>query len=361
MIENCLCSPQLTLWNQAGGALRSLFVFPRIPPPFSFHPHQNMLKNSVLGIAAATTCAVFGIFVFQRLEDMRASTELGFTLAGKNALVLGGTKGIGLGFAQYMATHGCRVTVVGRSSGQTVVDKLNQFSSGNDFLQADLSLLAESRRVVREYLEKHESLDYLILSQGIATLEGRKETPEGNDIKLSLHYYSRVQMALEAEEALAKSGGTALFVLSAGVHSPFYGEKSAENFQGADFGLKECYSLGNVANAAGFYTDLAIETLAERNQRARFIHAEPGFVASNWGEDLPTPVRWLVRGLQASVATSVEKCAEKLAPVVFLQNSPGWFLSTRNSKIIEPLDAQNEAIRKAVWEHTMEVINSTKD
>lgn len=38
-----------------------------------------------------------------------------------------------------------------------------------------------------------DKLDILVLTQGIATTQGRTETEEGIDMKMALHYYSRVR------------------------------------------------------------------------------------------------------------------------------------------------------------------------
>ena len=309
-----------------------------------------LIRKGLFGVVLAFS----GLALYQKVSDSLVSSSA-VDMHGKRALVFGGTKGIGLGFAKHMAQRGAAVTIVGRSmeNGRKVVDELNALSTGNDFIQADVSLISSARNVVRDYLKNEESLDYLILSQGIATFEGRQETSEGIDLKLALHYYSRVAISLEAGEALSKTGGVALFVLSGGVHSAY-----TEGLRDGDWGLKNSYSLGNAANAAGFYTDLAIEQLSEKFPKVRFVHAAPGFVASNWGEDLVLPIRWLIRGLQAVAGTSIEKCADKLSPVVFEAKEPGWFLSSQNGQLVDPLPEQkDEQIRKLVWDHTLKEIH----
>jgi hypothetical protein len=165
---------------------------------------------------------------------------------------------------------------------------------------------------------------------------------------LALHYYSRVAIALAAGEALNQSKGAAIFVLSAGQHAPFLPADK-------DYALKESYSLKNAADAAGFYTDLAIESLAKKYPDARFVHACPGFVDSNWGEDLVAPVRWAVNGLKKVFATSIENCAKKLA-MPLLAPERGWFLSDQHGQIIAPLEEQIGKNREEIWKHTIEVL-----
>ena len=64
-----------------------------------------------------------------------------------------------------------------------------------------------------------------------------------------------------------------LSVLSAGVHSPY------ANYA-TDPDLREHYTLSNVANAAGFYNDVAFDALSRdpANAKISFIHSAPGFV-----------------------------------------------------------------------------------
>jgi hypothetical protein len=64
---------------------------------------------------------------------------------------------------------------------------------------------------------------------------------EGLDVKLALHYFSRVAFVEALGQALDANKGKVLLVLSAGVHSAYTED---------DFELKDNYSLMNAANAA---------------------------------------------------------------------------------------------------------------
>ena len=46
--------------------------------------------------------------------------------------------------------------------------------------------------VASQLLARRVPLDYLVLTQGIASLDGFTPTSEGIDRKLALHYYSRI-------------------------------------------------------------------------------------------------------------------------------------------------------------------------
>ena len=72
------------------------------------------------------------------------------------------------------------------------------------------------------YKESARPLDLLVLTQGMATVQGFTPTAEGLDQKLTLHYYSRVVLARALAPLLAESSDArVLSVLSAGVHGAY--------------------------------------------------------------------------------------------------------------------------------------------
>lgn len=104
------------------------------------------------------------------------------------------------------------------------------------------------------------------MSQGMATVQGFTPTVDGNDEKLTLHYWGRMALASEllphlrkAGESGASGGGgrgaRVISVLSGGVHGAYGGYTS-------DPELKRGYSIKNAADAAGFYNDLGLDSLA---------------------------------------------------------------------------------------------------
>jgi hypothetical protein len=78
----------------------------------------------------------------------------------------------------------------------------------------------------------------------------------------------------------------------------------------ADADLKRSFSLKRAADAAGFYNDLAFQHMADdpANASVGFLHAAPGFVASNWGHR--TKAAFLIKPMQRLFAKSTDECAE---------------------------------------------------
>jgi hypothetical protein len=157
-------------------------------------------------------------------------------------------------------------------------------------------------------------IDALVMTQGMATMQSYTPTIDGNDQKLTLHYWSRAAFASCLLPAMRRSstpcpvmpgGPVVLSVLSGGVHSPYVKYRS-------DPELRDHYSVVNAANFAGYYTDLFLDKLASfpNNSGVNFVHAAPGFVRTNWGTEMPSYLRGPIRMMQRLGGKSPKKCAE---------------------------------------------------
>ena len=80
-------------------------------------------------------------------------------LAGRRALVTGGTKGIGRAIAEQLVAEGAQVAVVGRSGGEV---------AGGTAIAADLARRGEPERAVAEAVAALGGLDVLVNNVGVA-------------------------------------------------------------------------------------------------------------------------------------------------------------------------------------------------
>ncbi len=168
--------------------------------------------------------------------------------AGRRAIVIGGTSGIGHGIALRLAQANFDVTLVGRNAerGKEIVAELSaKGGKDHDFISCDATLMSNIKAFAPVFAAKHQNLDILVETQGIASMAGRTETTEGIDQKLALHYYGRIAFIQALLPMLRKSPHPrVLSVLSAGVHG-VYSQYESDPY------LKTQFSLKNAADAAG--------------------------------------------------------------------------------------------------------------
>jgi 3-oxoacyl-[acyl-carrier protein] reductase len=91
-------------------------------------------------------------------------------LAGKTALVTGGSRGIGKAIVSALAREGADVAFVYKSSTETankLVAELESQQRKSLAFQADVKLKADADRVIEQVLEKWEKLDILVNNAGV--------------------------------------------------------------------------------------------------------------------------------------------------------------------------------------------------
>ncbi|KNC73789.1 hypothetical protein SARC_13654 [Sphaeroforma arctica JP610] len=333
------------------------------------------MRTTILSIIVAFLaigCGTLYLYeVYDRDSQLSQLNALNSNLDLNNSsvLVVGATAGIGRAIALRFAKANASVSVVGRtvSKGTALVEEMhnitssisfgsnvtaNSLDSGKDrhaFYAYDVSLLANARALAEEYKQTHTSLDYLVLSPCIATIQGRTETTEGNDVKMTLHYYTRIALIEALSDVLKTGKGRVLSVLSGGEHSLYTGYSS-------DVELKTDYSIANAANAAGFYTDVAFSILRDKYPHLTLFHSSPGFVASDWGTEMPSWLRVLIRVLQASFATSTEACAEFMCAPLFDDTIAKGFHVRGSRGEVAQESVGIEQARDTVWAHTLDVL-----
>ena len=295
----------------------------------------------------------------------------------RKAVVIGATSGIGQACAKRFAqSDHWSVIAVGRGRPgreKEMLDLLNsQASTSNpeqkhEFRSCNAFSLKEVRDCAEGIIKDHGRIDALVMSQGMATIQGFTPTIDGNDEKLTLHYWSRMAMTSLLLPALRKSdmqgGSVVLSVLSGGVHSAYKNYKT-------DPELKKNYSVTNAANFAGFYNDLGLDSFARNqdNENINFIHASPGFVNTNWGTEMPWYIKGPVRALQifgrdamavANIMLDPVFKSEKGQPI--LPNrlngvTEGVFIMGHKGEPAKLTAQHNEETRNSVWSTTADVL-----
>ena len=119
-------------------------------------------------------------------------------LSGKTALVTGSTDGVGRLVAHKLGQAGARVLVHGRDAerGARVVADIEASGGAADFLAADLSALAEVRRLADTAQATAERIDILINNAGIGTAGPRQTSVEGFELRFAVNYLAGFLLTL---------------------------------------------------------------------------------------------------------------------------------------------------------------------
>jgi NAD(P)-dependent dehydrogenase (short-subunit alcohol dehydrogenase family) len=115
-------------------------------------------------------------------------------ISGKTVLITGSTDGVGRYVASRLAAAGAKVLIHGRdrSRGERLIDEIKQ-ATGNEsiFYQADLSSLADTRKLAEAVLADHGRLDVFVSNAGIGSQnEGpaRQTSKDGYELRFAVNY-----------------------------------------------------------------------------------------------------------------------------------------------------------------------------
>ncbi|KAG9224360.1 hypothetical protein CCMSSC00406_0007866 [Pleurotus cornucopiae] len=114
------------------------------------------------------------------------------------AVFVGGTAGIGAALAVKTAKYSVNpdIHIVGRkkASAEKVLAELRTVNTNGtySFHECDISLLSNARTLATTLAHQLPKINLLVLTAGNLSFRGRTETCEGHDVKMVLHYYSRM-------------------------------------------------------------------------------------------------------------------------------------------------------------------------
>ncbi|MBF9068844.1 SDR family NAD(P)-dependent oxidoreductase [Streptacidiphilus fuscans] len=146
-----------------------------------------------------------------------------FAFAGRTALVTGATNGLGLQAALRLALGGARVIVHGQTEQNTAVavEALVELGAPTGRLEqapADFRHLDEVRSLAENLVERHETLDLLVLNAGIAAPERRTLSDEGNELSFQVNYLAPYLLTRLLERPLARGTDTRIVAVGSTLH-----------------------------------------------------------------------------------------------------------------------------------------------
>ena len=204
---------------------------------------------------------------------------------GKVILITGATNGIGKAAALDLAKQGAQVVIVGRSADKTqaTVAEIKQ-QSGNakiDSLLADLSSLAEVRKLAAEFRQRYSRLDVLINNAG-AIFADRTLTVDGYERTFAVNHLAYFLLTDLLLDMVKASAPARIVNVASDVHSG--GSIHFDDLQlEKNYGMGGMGAYGQSKLANVMFTYELSRRLAGTGVTANVLH--PGVVATGFGEN----------------------------------------------------------------------------
>lgn len=207
------------------------------------------------------------------------------TMQGKTVLISGATNGIGKVSAVELAKLGAQVVIIGRNKTKTddTLREIQRASGNADIhaLVADLSSMAEVRRVAGEFKQHYTRLDVLLNNAG-GVFSARQETVDGYEMTFALNHLSYFLLTNLLLDVLKASAPSRIICVSSDAHtmSPLNLD-DVQSKQGYGMGGFRAYSQSKLMNVMFTY-ELA-RRLAGTGVTVNALH--PGFVNTGFGRN----------------------------------------------------------------------------
>jgi NAD(P)-dependent dehydrogenase (short-subunit alcohol dehydrogenase family) len=236
-------------------------------------------------------------------------------MQGKIVVMTGATSGIGQVAAERLAEAGATILLVARNVRRAEATLKRLPAKGlqpHRFFRADLSNLAETKRVGAELAAEAPRIDVLVNNAG-AIFSSRRVTADGLEMTFALNHMSYFVLTEALRERLVRSAPARIVNTASAAHQ---GAKlDFDDLQsGKNYGAMRAYGRSKLCNIL-FTRELA-RRLKGTGVSANCLH--PGFVATRFGDEAGGVMGPLVR-LAKFFAITPEKGAET---IVHLASSP---------------------------------------
>jgi NAD(P)-dependent dehydrogenase (short-subunit alcohol dehydrogenase family) len=235
---------------------------------------------------------------------------------GKTVVITGGTSGIGEVAAEALAQMGACIILVARSKSraEATLARLRRSGPGaaHSVYFADLTGLAEMKRVVAEIAHREPPIDVLINNAG-ALFGTRRLTEDGLEHTFALNHMSYFVVTEGLRERLLASGAARIVNTASAAHQgatlDFDDLQSAKSFRATR--VYGCSKLCNIL----FTRELA-RRLHGSGLTANCLH--PGFVATRFADEsggLISRLAWLAKFFAISPTEGAQT-------IIYLASSP---------------------------------------
>ncbi|GAA0610326.1 SDR family NAD(P)-dependent oxidoreductase [Kribbella sandramycini] len=273
----------------------------------------------------------------------------------RNVLVAGGTTGLGREIAVHYLRRGARVTVVGSTPerGRAFLDDVAALPGEAAFVAADLTSLAENRRVIEEARSRHQALDALVLTAMVPFVK-RKVTVDGFEAGFVLYYLSRFLLSYGLTDLLER--GATPIIANIGATGITKGAVAWDDLHSA-----RKYSLVHTTIANGRANDLLpIHYLQNHpDGRTKYFGIQPPYTNTP-GNHLPQPLRALSRLTAAAFAKSPADGARDTLAVMDDQPAERLILRAVGKPVDPGLPTFDPANARRLYELTAPMLESVR-
>jgi NAD(P)-dependent dehydrogenase (short-subunit alcohol dehydrogenase family) len=270
------------------------------------------------------------------------------SMQGKVCLITGATLGIGKETALGLARRGAHVAIVGRDAERTraAAEWIGREAGTEEvaFLPADLSSLAEVRRLAREFKARYSRLDVLVNNAG-GIFTRRETSVDAFERTWALNHLSYFLLTQELLELLKASAPARIVNVASTMHTGGFidfGDLLGEK----NYGGIRAYSQSKLANV--LFTYALARRLEGTGVTANCLH--PGGVATGFGQNTGGVLKLLMKAARPFLITAEQGAATS----IYLASSPDVEgVSGRYFAKCKPVRSSaashDEALQERVW------------
>jgi NAD(P)-dependent dehydrogenase (short-subunit alcohol dehydrogenase family) len=272
-------------------------------------------------------------------------------LHGRVIVITGATSGIGQIAAEELAGMGARLVLVARdrARGEAALTRLREAGpqAEHTIHYADLSTIAEMKRVASEIASAEPRIDVLINNAG-ALFSSRRVTTDGIEMTFATNHMSYFVLTLGLEDRLRATPGARVVNTASDAHKgaklDFDDLQSAKSYRGfAVYGRSKLCNILFTRELAKRWRDMGVTV--------NCLH--PGFVATRFGNHSGGALSRMIR-VAKWFAISPEKGAQT---IVYLTSSAdvanttgGYFFKCKPAEPTK--EAQDDESAKRLWDES---------
>jgi NAD(P)-dependent dehydrogenase (short-subunit alcohol dehydrogenase family) len=280
-------------------------------------------------------------------------------MAGKVALITGGTGGIGKATAIGLATMGARVGITGRdlARAEQAASDIRAASANPavDAFAADMSSQAEVRRLAVAVLDAYPRLDVLVNNVG-GFWAHRHPTADGLERTFALNHLASFLLTSLLLDRLKASAPARVVTVSSGAQS--MGRIDFDDLQGArHYSGQRAYNQSKLANI--MFTNELARRLEGTGVTANSVH--PGVVRTNFGAE---DQAWFFTVISRVARALLKTPAKGAQTSIYLASSPevdgvsGRFFVNRMPKTPNRV-AYDTKMTARLWDVSADLVGMT--